>query len=315
MAKKPKSGAKRISRLSHEHFLNRELQALEFNRRVLAQAEDRGMPLLERLKFLCIVSSNLDEFFEIRVSGLKEQIKMGAAASGPDGLTPLQVFRQVAARAQGIVERQYRLLNEQVLPALAKQGIRFMRRSSWSAAQQELAGFRAQAAAGEIDLSYFDGAGFTLDPCVPYAWQTVGETIEIPAATSDRFNVLAFFSLDHRLQPFVFENVTITSELVIACFDHLCQCLTKPTLVVIDQAPVHTSDEFQARLEAWEACGLYVYPIPAYSPELNLIEILWRMIKYHWLPLKAYESFKALGRGLYEVLKGVGSKYQIEFAK
>src|SRR5437660_6524658 len=137
MGKKPKSGAARIARLSHEHFLNRELQALEFNRRVLAQAEDRTVPLLERLRFLCIVSSNLDEFFEIRVSGLKEQIKMGAAASGPDGLTPLQVFRQVAARAQGIVDQQYRLLNEEILPALAKERIRFLRRAEWTPSQQE----------------------------------------------------------------------------------------------------------------------------------------------------------------------------------
>jgi hypothetical protein len=126
---------------------------------------------------------------------------------------------------------------------------------------------------------------------------------------------LAFFSLDHRLHPFVFVNVSITSEMVIACFDHLCQLITKPTLVVIDPAPVHTSEEFQARLEAWEARDLYVYLLPAYSPELNLIEILWRMIEYHWLPLNAYESFKALMRGLYEVLKGVGSKYQIEFVQ
>src|SRR6266849_10982479 len=131
MGKKPKSGAARIARLSHEHFLNRELQALEFNRRVLAQAEDRTVPLLERLRFLCIVSSNLDEFFEIRVSGLKEQIKLAAATAGPDGLAPLEVFRQVSARAQGIVERQYRLLNEEILPALAKAGIHFRRRGEW----------------------------------------------------------------------------------------------------------------------------------------------------------------------------------------
>src|SRR5258706_8252842 len=111
MGKKPKSEAARIPSLSHDHYLNRELQALAFNRRVLAQAEDHGVPILERLKFLCIVSSNLDEFFEIRVSGLKEQIKLGAAASGPDGLEPLTVLRQVAARAQGIVQRQYRLFN------------------------------------------------------------------------------------------------------------------------------------------------------------------------------------------------------------
>src|SRR5258708_2640498 len=137
MGKKPKNEAARIARLSHEHFLNRELQALEFNRRVLAQAEDRAMPLLERLRFLCIVSSNLDEFFEIRVSGLKEQIKLAAATTGPDGLAPLDVFRQVSARAQGIVERQYRLLNDEILPALAKAGIHFRRRSAWRPSQQE----------------------------------------------------------------------------------------------------------------------------------------------------------------------------------
>src|SRR5437763_10369418 len=136
MARKMKHEAK-ASALPREHFLNRELQALEFNRRVLAQAEDRAVPLLERLRFLCIVSSNLDEFFEIRVSGLKEQIKLGAAATGPDGIVPLQVFRQVAARAQGIVERQYRLFNEEIVPALEREKIRFLRRASWNPAQQE----------------------------------------------------------------------------------------------------------------------------------------------------------------------------------
>ena len=139
MAKRPKAEAKRVSRHSPEHFLNRELQFLEFNRRVLAQAEDRAVPILERLRFLCIVSSNLDEFFEIRLSGVKEQIKLGAAtaASGPDGLTALEVFRQVSARAQGIVERQYQLLNDEILPGLAKEGIRFLRRAEWTAGQQE----------------------------------------------------------------------------------------------------------------------------------------------------------------------------------
>jgi len=71
-----------------QNFLNRELGLLEFNRRVLAQAEDATVPLLERLKYLCIVSSNLVEFFEIRVAGLKEQAKLGGLAFGPDGLKP-----------------------------------------------------------------------------------------------------------------------------------------------------------------------------------------------------------------------------------
>lgn len=148
---------------------------------------------------------------------------------------------------------------------------------------------------------------------MPYAWQTVCETIEIPAASSDRINVLAFLRTDLRFHPVVFEE-TVDSEIVIACFDHLSQIITKSTLVVIDGAPTHKSEAFQSRLEEWEIRCLYVYLLPAYSPELNLIEILWRMIKYHWLPLKAYDSFKNLMRSLIEVLKGVGSKYQIDFA-
>jgi polyphosphate kinase len=136
-SKAPPAQTQRVQRHSPEHFLNRELQALEFNRRVLALAEDKSAPLLERLRFLCIVSSNLDEFFEIRVSSIKEQIKLGATDVAPDGLKPLEVFRQVAARAQGVVERQYRLFNEEILPALAKEGIRFLRRAAWTPGQQE----------------------------------------------------------------------------------------------------------------------------------------------------------------------------------
>ena len=122
---------------SPEHFLNRELQALAFNRRVLAQAEDRATPLLERLRFLCIVSSNLDEFFEIRVAGLKEQVKLGAGAADPDGLAPAEVFARVVPQARELVSRQYALLNGEILPALEKQGIRFLRRAAWRPAVQE----------------------------------------------------------------------------------------------------------------------------------------------------------------------------------
>lgn len=180
-------------------------------------------------------------------------------------------------------------------------------------AQEELATLREQAQTGEFDLFYYDEAGFTLDPCVPYAWQNVGETLELPAAASKRINVLAFFNEGHDLHPFVFEE-TIDSAIVIACFDRFSQRLAKPTLVVIDGASIHTSEAFQTNLEIWEARGLSVYLLPGYSPELNLIEILWRMIKYHWLPLNAYESYKHLMRALIKVLKEVGSKYQINFA-
>jgi polyphosphate kinase len=122
-------------RFPAEHFLNRELSLLAFNRRVLGQAADDSVPLLERLRFLCIVSSNMDEFFEIRVAGLKEQIKLGAVAAGTDGRTAQDVYRQISAEAHELIAEQYKLLNDVVLPALAKEGVVFLRRSAWNEAQ------------------------------------------------------------------------------------------------------------------------------------------------------------------------------------
>src|SRR5207237_3052290 len=84
-------------------FLNRELEILEFNRRVLAQAADESVPLLERLRFITIVSSNLDEFFEIRLAGLKESIKLGLSEPGPDGGGPAEVFAAVCGEAHALV--------------------------------------------------------------------------------------------------------------------------------------------------------------------------------------------------------------------
>ena len=119
-----------------QNFLNRELALLEFNRRVLAQAEDPGVPLLERLKYLCIVSSNLDEFFEIRVAGLKEQVKLGGIAAGPDGLEASQILKRLFAPTHQLIARQYELFNKELVPALAAQGVKFIRRTHWNPAQQ-----------------------------------------------------------------------------------------------------------------------------------------------------------------------------------
>jgi polyphosphate kinase len=119
------------------HFLNRELGQLEFNRRVLAQAQDAAVPLLERLRFLCIVSSNLDEFFEIRVAGLKAQIELRADTPGPDGASPRAVMAEVSRQARELVQRQYDVLNAEILPALAAEGVRFLRRREWTDTQRE----------------------------------------------------------------------------------------------------------------------------------------------------------------------------------
>ncbi len=115
-----------------EHFINRELSLLQFQRRVLAQAEDKRVPLLERLRFLCIVSSNLDEFFEIRVSGIKEQIRLGNRNVNSDGIAPTELLARVSEEVHSIIAEQYALLNDEILPALEAEGVSFVRRSLWT---------------------------------------------------------------------------------------------------------------------------------------------------------------------------------------
>jgi polyphosphate kinase len=103
---------------SAEHYINRELSLLEFNERVLAQALDERIPLLERLKFLCISSNNLDEFFEIRVAGLKQRIELGSNQPGADGLTITEQLQAIHDRTRSLVDSQYACLNEVLLPAM-----------------------------------------------------------------------------------------------------------------------------------------------------------------------------------------------------
>ncbi len=118
-----------------EFYINRELSLLEFNRRVLEQARDKTVPVLERLRFLCIVSTNLDEFFEIRVAGLKEQAKYGSTQTNPDNLTPAEVLKRISETARGLINDQYRLLNEELIPELALEKISIIRRNDWNAKQ------------------------------------------------------------------------------------------------------------------------------------------------------------------------------------
>src|SRR3954453_22739038 len=118
----PPSPQKRFA--APENFINRELSWLEFNRRVLEEAEDATQPLIERVKFLTIFSSNLDEFFEIRVAGIKQQIESETSDVGPDGLSPTETFNEIRRRVLELVDNQYALWNDELLPELAKNGIR-----------------------------------------------------------------------------------------------------------------------------------------------------------------------------------------------
>lgn len=178
---------------------------------------------------------------------------------------------------------------------------------------KELEVLKEQDDHGEIDLRYMDEAGFCLVPCIPYAWQERGETLEILSQNSQRINVLGFMNRSNELEPYIFTG-SITSAVVIACIDEFCNTCQKKTVIVMDQAPIHNSEAFQDKVEEWATKNVTIFQLPTYSPELNLIEILWRFMKYEWIELKAYESWKSMNEYLDKVLKGFGKEYVINFA-
>ncbi|MDO6570661.1 MULTISPECIES: polyphosphate kinase 1 [unclassified Gilvimarinus] len=119
-----------------EQFFNRELSLLEFNRRVLYQAYDKDLPLLERLRFLCIFSTNQDEFFEVRVGGLVQMLEVGTSAIPPDGLTHGENLSAIGDICHQLVDEQYALFNEEILPLLNQHGMRLLRRDEWTDEQK-----------------------------------------------------------------------------------------------------------------------------------------------------------------------------------
>ncbi|HRQ66872.1 MAG TPA: RNA degradosome polyphosphate kinase, partial [Xanthomonadaceae bacterium] len=118
-------------------YINRELSQLAFHFRVLEQARDPRVPLLERLRFLCISCTNVDEFFEVRVAAIRHQQAFSSSSRpGADGLTASDALKLIRERTLGLVEQQYHVWNEELLPALAEQRVRFLRREQWSAPQR-----------------------------------------------------------------------------------------------------------------------------------------------------------------------------------
>ncbi|KAF3977590.1 MAG: polyphosphate kinase 1 [Methylococcales symbiont of Iophon sp. n. MRB-2018] len=120
-----------------EYYINRELSLLEFNVRVLAQAKDETISLLERLKYLCISCSNLDEFYEVRVASVLQMANIDPSACSIDGLTPHEQLEKIGHKAHELVEEQYRVLNELLIPQLNEENIRFVRRDKWTATQRK----------------------------------------------------------------------------------------------------------------------------------------------------------------------------------
>jgi polyphosphate kinase len=143
-------------------YINRELSFLEFNQRVLEQAKDERIPLLERVRFLCISCANLDEFFEIRVASLRELLEAGAVQASADGLSVPEQLKSIRARAVRLVDEQYRTLNDVLMPELARQGVVFVEPETWTEAQ---AAWLADYFAREVEPVL---SPLALDPARPF---------------------------------------------------------------------------------------------------------------------------------------------------
>lgn len=208
---------------------------------------------------------------------------------------------------------------KRVLKSLQMSWHRFRRTPSGQPDPQEYATKRAQLEdlkqldeAGHIDLYYLDQSGFSLVPCVPYGWQPVGETLPIPSSRSQSLNVLGIMNRHHDLKAYTSQQ-SINSDVVIHCIETFFPTVDKRTVIVMDQASIHTSYAMQDKWEEWAERRLEVFLLPSYSPELNLIEMLWRFIKYTWLEVSAYKSLTRLVEQVEAILKGFGEEYVINF--
>ncbi len=193
---------------------------------------------------------------------------------------------------------------------------------------QELEKLKQLEKIGKIEIRYVDETGFCLIPYIPYAWQDSKQKIEVKSQKSKRLNVLGFLTRQNELEVYTFQcsiNEGLTpgvapgactprSDVVIACIDKFCEKITKKTVLILDNSSIHQNSFLWDKEEEWALKGLEIFFLPTYSPELNIIEILWRFIKYQWLEIHAYESYSALVKAVEDILINFGTKYTINFA-
>jgi transposase len=162
-------------------------------------------------------------------------------------------------------------------------------------------------------LRYLDETGFCLICYVPYGWQIKGEEICVDSQHSKRLNAVGIMNRSNELEVYLFEGY-IDSAVLIACIDEFTKTIHQPTVIVMDKAPIHTSQIFAAKVEDWKQKQLEIFWLPSYSPQLNLIEILWRFIKYEWIEIGAYSSWESLVEYVEKVFRDFGKEYIINFA-
>lgn len=164
-----------------------------------------------------------------------------------------------------------------------------------------------------IDLYYGDESRVSIEPCVPYGWQFKDEKVFMPSAKGAGLNCFALLSRANHL---LFETTRkrVTSAFIIEQLEELSFSIKRITVVVLDNARVHTSKQVQERRPFWQLRGLYIFYLPPYSPHLNIAERLWRKLKYEWLQAEDYATTDGLFYQVRQVLAAVGKSLKIGFS-
>jgi transposase len=165
-----------------------------------------------------------------------------------------------------------------------------------------------------IDLYYGDESRICIEPCVPYGWQFKDESVFMPSAKGTGLNCFALLS---RANECLFQTTRdrITSDFIIEQFERLSFSIRRVTVVVLDNAGVHTSKKVQHQRSYWQARGLFIFYLPPYSPHLNIAETLWRKLKYEWLQAEDYATAEGLFYRVRQALAAVGSTLKIKFSE
>ncbi|MEL7065440.1 MAG: IS630 family transposase [Bacteroidota bacterium] len=179
--------------------------------------------------------------------------------------------------------------------------------------EAEMAHLKQMAYQTEIDLYYLDETGLHLNPHVPYAWQPKNTTALLPAQRGRGRTIVGIFSpIKQDLKATIFEGA-VNADCIIAVIDQFAQQVNRKTLIVLDRATIHTAKKVMDQCNRWKKMGVYLQFLPAYSPELNLIEILWKHLKHFWLELHDYQSIDTLTTAAAQILASYGKHYAISF--
>ena len=165
-----------------------------------------------------------------------------------------------------------------------------------------------------INLYYADECRVSLDPVVPYGWQFKDEDVWTPSTQGSGLNCFGLIRRDGNLL-FEISTQNLTAEFLVERLDRLSLSLNRETVIVFDNAKIHTAKVLQQRRAIWEQRGLTLFYLPPYSPHLNLAEILWRKLKYEWLKPQDYLCFEHLRYAVQLALAAVGSLLYINFSK